>query len=299
MNKYFEKTDRTYNYDIFRMEPMPETPFKFREDDSFQSLIESIDKYGLLSPITVIPHKTKGGFYEVISGIRRLEACKRLGYTNISCMVCDRMTRDEALIFMVDSNLCSRDTILPSEKAAAYKIKLDAMKRQGYRTDLDETLTSDQVGQKSETSVQKIADECSDSKTQIQRYIRLNELQKPLLDMVDEGRIAFTPAVELSYLSKDEQTDLIETIQSEEATPSLAQAQRMRKLSENGELDMNRIFSILTEVKGNQKESVSVPTEAFSKYVKGERTPQKYREFILKAVEYYCRHLERQKGQER
>lgn len=298
MNKYFEKTDRTYNYDIFRMEPMPETPFKFREDDSFQSLLESIDKYGLLIPITVIPHKTKGGFYEVISGVRRLEACKRLGYTNISCMVCDRMTRDEALIFMVDSNLCSRDTILPSEKAAAYKIKLDAMKRQGYRSDLYEDETSATGLQKS-TSIEAVANETGDSRETIRKYIRLTELTPELSQLVDDGRIAMKPAVELSYLTKEEQTDLIETIQSEEATPSLAQAQRMRKLSENGELDMDRIFSILTEVKGNQKESVSVPTEAFSKYVKGERTPQKYREFILKAVEYYCRHLERQKGQER
>ena len=298
MNKYFEKTDRTYNYDIFRMEPMPETPFKFREDDSFQSLIESIDKYGLLTPITVIPHKTKGGFYEVISGVRRLEACKRLGYTNISCMVCDRMTRDEALIFMVDSNLCSRDTILPSEKAAAYKIKLDAMKRQGYRSDLYEDETSATGLQKS-TSIEAVANETGDSRETIRKYIRLTELTPELSQLVDDGRIAMKPAVELSYLSKDEQTDLIETIQSEEATPSLAQAQRMRKLSENGELNMDRIFSILTEVKGNQKESVSVPTDTFSKYVKGERTPQKYREFIMKAVEYYCRHLERQKGQER
>ena len=298
MNKYFEKTDRTYNYDIFRMEPMPETPFKFREDDSFQSLIESIDKYGLLTPITVIPHKTKGGFYEVISGIRRLEACKRLGYTNISCMVCDRMTRDEALIFMVDSNLCSRDTILPSEKAAAYKIKLDAMKRQGYRSDLYEDETSATGLQKS-TSIEAVANETGDSRETIRKYIRLTELTPELSQLVDDGRIAMKPAVELSYLSKEEQTDLIETIQSEEATPSLAQAQRMRKLSESGELDMDRIFSILTEVKGNQKESVSVPTDTFSKYVKGERTPQKYREFIMKAVEYYCRHLERQKGQER
>ena len=266
MNKYFEKTDRTYNYDIFRMEPMPETPFKFREDDSFQSLIESIDKYGLLTPITVIPHKTKGGFYEVISGVRRLEACKRLGYTNISCMVCDRITRDEALIFMVDSNLCSRDTILPSEKAAAYKIKLDAMKRQGYRSDLYEDETSATGLQKS-TSIEAVANETGDSRETIRKYIRLTELTPELSQLVDDGRIAMKPAVELSYLTKEEQTDLIETIQSEEATPSLAQAQRMRKLSENGELDMDRIFSILTEVKGNQKESVSVPTEAFSKYV--------------------------------
>lgn len=154
------------------------------------------------------------------------------------------------------------------------------------------------VGTKPDSGTE-LSTETDDSRTQIYRYIRLNELQKPLLDMVDEGRIAFTPAVELSYLTKDEQTDLIETIQSEETTPSLAQAQKMRKLSENGKLNMDRIFSILTEVKGNQKESVSVPTDTFSKYVKGEHTPQKYREFILKAVEYYCRHLERQKGRDR
>ena len=208
------------------------------------------------------------------------------------------MMKDAAIIAMIDSNLCHRESILPSEKAAAYKMRLEAMNRQGYRTDLETDATSYQVGTKSDSGTELSA-ETDDSRTQIYRYIRLNELEKPLLDMVDEGRIAFTPAVELSYLTKDEQTDLIETIQSEETTPSLAQAQRMRKLSENGELNMDRIFSILTEVKGNQKESVSVSTDTFSKYVKGDRSPKKYREFVMKAIDYYCRHLERQKGRER
>ena len=291
---------RECNMPVNDIVPMKESPFKVRNDKDMKNLVESIRQFGVIEPLTVRKTVTdlREEKYEIVSGNRRYEACKQLGIRYIPVRVVEMM-KDAAIIAMIDSNLCHRESILPSEKAAAYKMRLEAMKRQGYRTDLDEALTSDQVGQKLETSVQKLADECSDSKTQIQRYIRLNELEKPLLDMVDDGRIAFTPAVELSYLSKNEQTDLIETIQSEEATPSLAQAQRMRKLSESGELDMDKVFSILTEVKGNQKESVSVPTDTFSKYVKGERTPQKYREFILKAVEYYCRHLERQKGQER
>lgn len=177
-------------------------------------------------------------------------------------------------------------------------MRLEAMKRQGFRTDLEDNTTSSQLGTKSDTGT-KLSAENDDSRTQIYRYIRLNKLEKPLIDMVDEGRIAFTPAVELSYLKQDEQLNLIETIKCEDATPSLAQAQRMRKLSENGELDMEKIFTILTEVKGNQKERVSIPTESFSKYIKGEQTPNKYKEFVLKAIEYYCRHLERQKGIDR
>ena len=294
MNKYFEKTDRTYNYDIFRMEPMPETPFKFREDDSFQSLIESIDKYGLLTPVIVIPNKSKSGYYEVVSGTRRLEACKRLGYTNISCMVMDDMTRDEALVLMVDSNLCNRENILPSEKAQAYKIKLEAMKRQGYRTDLDTSAT----GLQKSTSIQQLADESDESRETIRKYIRLTELTPELSKLVDSGRIAMKPAVELSYLTEDEQREVYEAYLNDEVTPSHAQTIRMRKLSENGQLDTDTIQTILSEIKGNQKDNVSIPTDTFSKYMKGESSPQKCREFVLKAVEYYCRYLER-KRQER
>lgn len=279
--------------------PMEDSPFKVRDDKEMKKLVESIRQFGVLESLMV--RETHNAFnelkYEIVSGNRRYEACRQLGIIYVPVRIV-RMMKDAAIIAMIDSNLCHRESILPSEKAAAYKMRLEAMNRQGYRTDLETDATSYQVGTKSDSGTE-LSTETDDSRTQIYRYIRLNELEKPLLDMVDEGRIAFTPAVELSYLTKDEQTDLIETIQSEEATPSLAQAQRMRKLSENGELDMDRIFSILTEVKGNQKESVSVPTEAFSKYVKGDRSPKKYREFVMKAIDYYCRHLERQKDQER
>lgn len=296
--KYLDKYNRTFNYDIFRMKQMEESPFKFREDESFKSLVESIDKIGMLSPIIIIPHRKQSGYYEVISGMRRLEACKQLGYENISCIVADNLSRDDALIFMVDANLCNRENLLPSEKAAAYKIKLEAMKRQGYRTDLDEDSTSTTGLQKS-TSIQTIADETGDSRETIRKYIRLNELTPELKDLVDEGRIALKPAVEISYLTEDEQRDLLDAIDDMEATPSHAQTIRMRSLSSAGKLDTDTIREVMSEQKPNQKESVNVPTDTFSKYVKGDRSPKKYREFVLKAIAYYCRHLDKQKEWDR
>ena len=296
--KYLDKYNRTFNYDIFRMKQMEESPFKFREDESFKSLVESIDKIGMLSPIIIIPHRKQSGYYEVISGMRRLEACKQLGYENISCIVADNLSRDDALIFMVDANLCNRENLLPSEKAAAYKIKLEAMKRQGYRTDLDEDITST-TGVQKLTSIQAIADETGDSRETIRKYIRLNELTPELKDLVDEGRIALKPAVEISYLTEDEQRDLLDAIDDMEATPSHAQTIRMRSLSSAGKLDTDTIREVMSEQKPNQKESVNVPTDTFSKYVKGDRSPKKYREFVLKAIAYYCRHLDKQKEWDR
>ena len=298
MKKYFDKYKQTFNYDIFRMKQIEESPFKFREDESFKSLIESIDKIGMLTPIIVIPHRKQGGYYEVISGMRRLEACKRLGYENISCIVADNLSHDDALIFMVDSNLCNRENLLPSEKAAAYKIKLEAMKRQGFRTDLDEDVTST-TGLQKLTSIQAIADETGDSRETIRKYIRLNELTPELKDLVDEGRIALKPAVEISYLTEDEQRDLLDAIDDMDATPSHAQTIRMRSLSSAGKLDTDTIREVMSEQKPNQKESVNVPTDTFSKYVKGDRSPKKYREFVLKAIAYYCRHLDKQKEWDR
>ena len=296
--KYLDKYNRTFNYDIFRMKQMEESPFKFREDESFKSLTQSIDKLGMLSPIIVIPHRKQSGYYEVISGMRRLEACKQLGYENISCIVADNLSRDDALIFMVDANLCNRENLLPSEKAAAYKIKLEAMKRQGYRTDLDEDITST-TGVQKLTSIQAIADETGDSRETIRKYIRLNELTPELKDLVDEGRIALKPAVEISYLTEDEQRDLLDAIDDMEATPSHAQTIRMRSLSSAGKLDTDTIREVMSEQKPNQKESVNVPIDTFSKYVKGDRSPKKYREFVLKAIAYYCRHLDKQKEWDR
>ena len=199
------------------------------------------------------------------------------------------LDRDRAIITLVDSNL-QRENILPSERAFAYKMKLEAMKRQGFRTDL----TSPQVGQKL-TSVEQLARQGADSRTQIQRFIRLTELIPPILQMVDEGRIALTPAVELSFLKKDEQENLFATMESEEATPSLSQAQRMKKLSQQGRLDMDTIFAVMTEEKGNQKETVKIGMEKLKKYFPRGTTPKQMEETIIRLLE---RELQRKRNRE-
>ena len=213
------------NITLEKLKPFPNHPFKIREDEAMMETVESVKSFGVLQPAIVRP--TKDGDYEILSGHRRKRACELAGRKTMPVIVRE-LSDDAAVIFMVDSNL-QRENILPSERAAAYKMKLDAMKRQGMRTDL----TSDQHGQKSvgKTSREMLAAENRDSATQIQRYIRLTELQPELMKMVDEKKIAFTPAVELSYLKPDEQRMLIDTIESEQSTPSLSQAQRMKKLS--------------------------------------------------------------------
>ena len=279
--------------------PMKESPFKVRNDKDMKNLVESIRQFGVLEPLTVRKTVTalREEKYEIVSGNRRYEACKQLGIRYIPVRVVEMM-KDAAIIAMIDSNLCHRESILPSEKAAAYKMRLEAMKRQGYRTDLEENPTST-TGLQKLTSIETVANETGDSRETIRKYIRLTELTPELSQLVDDGRIALKPAVEISYLTEDEQRDLLDAIDKTEATPSHAQAIRMRSLSSEGKLDTNTIRDIMNEQKANQKESVNVPTDTFSKYVKGERTPQKYREFILKAVEYYCRHLERTRGRDR
>lgn len=259
-----------------------DNPFQVKDDEGMELLVQSIQDYGVMTPVVVRP-VTEGG-YEVISGHRRLHACRRAGIEKIPALVRD-MERDSAVIFMVDSNI-QREGLLPSEKAFAYKMKVDAMRHQGKR--------SVQPGQKSSRGA--VAENAGESETQVQRYIRLTNLEKPLLALVDEGRIAFTPAVELSYLKAQEQRDLIETIESEDCTPSLSQAIRMRKLSEAGQLDMDGIFKIMSEVKGNQKEYIKLPSDRIEKYLGKLRTPQQKEDFILKALAFYARHLERQRS---
>ena len=238
--------------------PFENYPFKIQDNSDMEMLIDSIKESGVLIPIVVRP---KGKEYEILSGHRRIYACKMAGIDKVPAIIRE-LSRDEAVIFMVDSNL-HREGLLPSEKGFAYKMKLEAMKHQGR--------TSDQLGQKL-TSVQALADSSSDSKTQVQRYIRLTYLEKPLLDLVDEGRIALTPAVELSYLLPEEQRNLIETIESEDCTPSLSQSVRMRKLSNDGLLTMDKIFEIMTEVKGNQVEVLKIPTDRVRQYFKPNTT---------------------------
>ena len=259
-----------------------DNPFQVRDDEGMELLVQSIREFGVMTPIVVRPVKEDG--YEVISGHRRLHACRRAGIEEIPALVRD-MERDSAVIFMVDSNI-QREGLLPSEKAFAYKMKVEALRHQGKR--------SVQPGQKSSRGA--VAENAGESETQVQRYIRLTNLEKPLLALVDEGRIAFTPAVELSYLNQQEQRDLLETIESEDATPSLSQAIRMRKLSEAGQLDMDGIFHIMSEVKGNQKEYIKLSSDKVGKYLDKLRTPQQKEDFILKALAFYARHLERQRS---
>ena len=259
-----------------------DNPFQVRDDEGMEQLVQSIREFGVMTPIVVRPVKEDG--YEVISGHRRLHACRRAGIEMIPALVRD-MERDSAVIFMVDSNI-QREGLLPSEKAFAYKMKVEALRHQGKR--------SVQPGQKSSRGA--VAENAGESETQVQRYIRLTNLEKSLLSLVDEGRIAFTPAVELSYLNQREQLDLLETIESEDCTPSLSQAIRMRKLSEAGQLDMDGIFHIMSEVKGNQKEYIKLSSDKVGKYLNKLRTPQQKEDFILKALAFYARHLERQRS---
>ena len=269
--------------------PFENNPFEVRDDEEMKSLIESIREYGILTPLIVSRQGRRGDVIQLVSGHRRLHAAKELGLQVIPVSYVT-MTPAEIEIAVVDSNL-QREHILPSEKAKAYKLKMEAMKKQGKRTDL----TSDQVGPK--LAVEKISDE--DSASQVKRYIRLNYLIPELLQMVDEERIALTPAVELSYLTEDEQKWLLETIETEEATPSLSQAQEMKNLSQAGILDMDQIFSIMVKPKANQKEVIKIKVEAVDKYLKGCTTPKEREDFLLKACEYYSRFLQRQRNKDR
>ena len=238
----------------------PDYPYKIRDDDEMKELIESIAENGVRLP--VIARRTEDGKYEMVSGRRRQYACQRLGIKEIPTII-KELTRDEAIIFMVDSNI-QRETILPSEKAFAYKIKLEALKRQGKRNDL----TSCQVGTKLRTD-KEIAKNSEDSARQIQRYIRLTELIKEILDLVDNKTIAFNPAVEISFLTKDEQYVLLDCMKMYEATPSQAQAIRLKKLSQEGSLTADKIEEIISEEKPNQKDtgSYKIHYEKFEKYL--------------------------------
>ena len=255
------------------------------DNEEMDELVQSIRERGILSPLIVLPKPDDAHTFELISGHRRLFAAKKAGLKKVPAVVCN-VSRDEAAIMVVDSNL-HREHILPSEKAKAYKLKMAAMKRQGKRTDL----TSDQVGPK--LTAKEISD--VDSASQVKRYIRLNNLVPELLSLVDENRIALTPAVELSYLTEDEQKNLLETIESEDCTPSLAQAQQMRKLSEQGKLDMDAIFGVMTKPKANQKEMVRLPMESISRFLPKNATPKDAAQFIEKACEHYRRYLNRQR----
>ncbi len=267
--------------------PFPDNPFHVAEDETLSELAESIKEFGIVTPIITRP-KEDGDGYEVIAGQRRVRASELAGINTIPAFVLP-LDRDRAIITLVDSNL-QRENILPSERAFAYKMKSEAMKRQGFRTDL----TSSQVGTRLRTD-DKVAQGFGVGRMTVQRFIRLTELIPPILQMVDEGKIALTPAVELSFLKKDEQENLFATMESEEATPSLSQAQRMKSMSQSGRLDMDMIFSIMTEEKGNQKETLKINTSKLKKYFPKNTTPKQMEETIIKLLE---RELQRKRNRD-
>ena len=266
---------------IEKLRPFEGHPFKVTDDAEMEQLIWSVLTQGLLTPIAARP--LENGEYEVISGHRRLHACKKAGIATVPALIY-ALDRDAAAIALVDSNL-HREKILPSEKAFAYKLKMEAMSRQGQRTDL----TSDQVGPK--LTAATIAD--GESASQVKRYIRLTELIPEILQMVDDGKIALTPAVELSYLTKQEQRNLLETMESEDCTPSLSQAIQLKKLSQAGELDMDKIFDILQEPKANQQDKISFRVDDLRKFFPKSYSAARIQETILKLLTDYYRKRQR------
>lgn len=267
----------------------PNHPFKVKQDEAMAEMVDSVKQYGVLVPALVRP-KADGG-YEMVAGHRRKCAATLAGITEMPCIV-RNLTDDEATIIMVDSNL-QRETILPSEKAFAYKMKLEAMKRQGQRSDL----TSTPLVSKSRSN-EELGQKNGDSREQVRRFIRLTELIPSVLDMVDSGKIAFRPAVELSYLSKEQQQSLYDTMECEDCTPSLARAIKMKEFSRDGKLTEEVILSIMQEEKPNQREQFKMPKERISKYFAPGTPAQKIEDTIIKALELY-RRRERQRDMER
>lgn len=283
------KLPRIRDIPLDQIDDMPNHPYKVRLDEDMDALTESVRTYGIITP--VILRKKEDGRFECAAGHRRRKAAELAGHTTIRAEVRE-MTRDEAIILMVDSNL-QRTTILPSEKAFSYKMRLEAMKRQGQRNDL----TSGPMVQK--WAREELADLANENGRQIARYIRLTNLVPELLDMVDEGRIAFRPAVELSYLTEQEQRDLLETISYEDATPSLAQAIKMKEFSKAGKLNADAILSIMCERKPNQAEKISFRTERLKPFLPKNITPKETEDYVLKALEHYQRYRERMKERDR
>ena len=275
---------------IAKLKSFKEHPYKVIDNEEMQCLAESIKSQGVLNPITVRP--IENGEYEIVSGHRRVFACKKLGFEFVPAFV-KEMTRDEAIIVMTDSNL-HRDRLLPSEKAFAYKMKLDAIKRQGERTDL----TSAQVGHKSLTSVERIAIENDESKTQVQRYISLTRLIPELLQMVDDGKIALTPAVEISKLGIDSQRILYNACIFYDCTPSYAQTVHLRKLADKGELSEKKIYEIMGEEKANQREKIVIYMDELKRFYPKSITPKDITADIIHLLEKRKRQRDRN-GEER
>ena len=274
---------------ITDLRPFAQHPYKVRDDDAMREMVESVKQYGVLSPAIARP--LPDGGYELVSGHRRKRACELAGMETMPVIVRE-LDDDAAAILVVDSNL-QREDLLPSERAFAYKLKLEAIRHQGERTDL----TSAQVGPKL-TAAEKVAEESPDSKSQIKRYIRLTELIPPLLDMVDERRIAFNPAYELSFLTKDEQAMLLDAMDSEQVTPSLSQAQRLKQFSQRGELDAAVMRAIMSEEK-KEVERVTLKGDTLRKYFPASYTPKRMEETIIKLLEQWQKQQKRRREAER
>ena len=284
------KLPRIYDIPISEIDDFPDHPFKVKLDEDMDQLVQSIKERGIITPVTLRPKED--GRYEIVSGHRRKKACELAGFDTVKAEVRE-MTHDEAIILMVESNL-QRSVILPSEKAFSYKMRLEAMNRQGQRTDLTCSPVGNKLpGVKSSTVM---AEEVGESKNTIFRYIRLTELIPGLLDLVDEGRIAFRPAVELSYLQKEEQSALLEQIAYADATPSLAQAIKLKRFSQEGKLNNEVIESIMSEEKPNQREKINIKYAEARRFIPASVPYEKTGEYILKALEYYHRYQERQKS---
>ena len=287
------KLSKIRDIPISEIDEFPDHPFKVLIDEDMEQLVESIKRNGVMTPATV--RLKDDGRYELISGHRRRKACELAGLETLKCEVKD-LSRDEAIIIMVESNL-QRSTILPSEKAFAYKMRLEAMNRQGQRTDL----TCSPMGNKlqGKKSSDELAEKVGESKNQIFRYIRLTELVPEILQMVDDRQIAFRPAVEISYLSEEQQYTLLEAMEYSDATPSLAQAIKMKKFMQDGKLTNEVIQSIMEEEKPNQKEKPAFRDERITKLIPKSVPRGQESDFVVKALEFYNRHLQRQRSQER
>lgn len=282
------KLKKIYEIPLDQIDPFPEHPFKVKDDEDMMNLVESVKANGIITPATL--RKKEDGRYEIISGHRRKRACELAGLETLRSEVVD-MTRDEATIFMVESNF-QRTTILPSEKAFAYKMRLEAMQRQLGRPTKDNGSPVGNTFEKGRAS-HELANQVGDSKSQIFRYIRLTELKPELLELVDEGQIALRPAVELSYLPKEQQKDLCESIEMEQCTPTHAQAIRMRKMSEEGKLTPEAIEAIMLEEKPNQKERIVLRGDRFKELFPKDLPVSKREDFVAAAMEYYGKYLSR------
>lgn len=275
------KLPRIYDIPLSEIDDFPNHPFQVKIDEDMDQLVESICANGIITPVTL--RQKENGRYEMIAGHRRKKACEIAGFDTIKAEIRD-LTRDESIILMVESNL-QRSTILPSEKAFSYKMRLEAMNRQAGRPSKRNLTPA--VSDKSRRTNEELGELVGESREQIRRYIRLTYLIKPLLDMVDEGQIALRPAVELSYLREQEQQDLLETISYEDATPSLAQAIKLKNLSRSGNLNPDSTLAIMCEKKPNQAEKISIHTDRLRQYLPNNMTPQQTEAYILQALEYY------------